>query len=129
LHNADNRELDYVRTMLISRISNYAAMNSKKIIIVFDAYKVKDNPGSIEQNGNITVVYTKEAETADSYIEKAVKSIGKNYRTWVATSDRLEQIIIFGTGVYRISAQELLKEIESTEQQIKELMDDINRDL
>ncbi len=126
LQNADSRELDYVRNLLIDRISNYSAMNSRKIIIVFDAYKVKDNPGSIEQNGNVTVVYTKEAETADSYIEKAVKNIGKNYRTWVATSDRLEQIIIFGTGVFRISAQELLKEIEATEQQIKELMDDIN---
>ena len=70
----------------------------------------------------INVVYTKEAETADMYIEKVTKELGKKHRVRVATSDNLEQLIILGAGAVRMSAQEFLKEIEETEKQIKEFL-------
>ena len=68
------------------------------MIVVFDAYKVKGNPGSVEHHGGLSVVYTKEAETADQYIEKVTHELGKKHRVRVATSDALEQIIILGHG-------------------------------
>ena len=80
--------------------------------MVFDAYKVKGNPGSVSRYNNIHVVYTKEAETADQYIEKVVHQIGKKYKVTVATSDALEQLIIWGQGATRMSAQGLRDEIE-----------------
>ena len=97
-------------------------MKNCEVILVFDAYKVKNNPGSTERIDNITVVYTKEAETADHYIEKFARSVGKNYKIRVATSDRLEQLIIFGGGAYRVSAEEFLKEIEDIEEKIEEII-------
>ena len=126
LKNATSDDLDFARTYLINRLSNYKVMKNCEIIIVFDAYKVKGNPGSCEKMGNVTVVYTKEAETADSYIEKAATEYSKNYKVRVATSDRLEQIIIFGSGAYRISADEFLKDIELTEEKIGEIISDLN---
>ncbi len=81
----------------------------------FDAYKVKGNVGSAEKIHNINVVYTKEAETADMYIEKITHEIGKKHRVRVATSDNLEQIIILGNGATRLSANELLQEVKLAE--------------
>lgn len=122
LKNATKEDLDFARTLLINRLSNYREMQNAEIIVVFDAYKVKGGLGSIEKCGNISVVYTKEAESADSYIEKTSKELMKNYAVKVATSDRLEQIIIFGGGAVRISAEEFLKEIEAAEEKIKDIL-------
>ena len=90
--------------------------------IFFDAYKVKGNVGEIEKYHNITIVYTKEAETADMYIEKITHEIGKKHRVRVATSDNLEQIIILGNGATRLSANELLQEVKLAEKTIMNII-------
>ena len=90
------------------------------LILVFDAYKVKGGQGSVMQYNNIHVVYTKEAETADQYIEKTVHKIGRDNNVTVATSDGLEQIIIFGQGAIRMSAMNLLEDVEVVNRQIRE---------
>ena len=122
LSGADAKDLDFARNILTERLSNYKAVCGTEIILVFDAYKVKGNLGSTEKIGNIDVVYTKEAQTADSYIEKVAKELKKNYRVRVATSDRLEQMIIFGSGAERISEKEFLKEILLAEEKIREII-------
>ena len=91
--------------------------------MVFDAYKVKGNVGSIERYHNITIVYTKEAETADMYIEKVTHEIAKDYRVRVATSDGLEQVIILGHGAMRMSASGLKTEVEEIEKAIREFIE------
>jgi len=126
LTNASSEDLDIARNYLITRLSNYKEMRNCEIIIVFDAYKVKGNLGSQERIGNLDVVYTKEAETADSYIERTARDKSRqNYSVKVATSDRLEQIIIFGSGAFRISADEFLKDIELAEAKLEEIMQDM----
>ena len=115
--------LDSARAELIHKLSNYQGMRQCKLIIVFDAYKVKNNSGSIEEiNQNIHVVYTKEAETADTYIERISHDLSKEHRVRVATSDGAEQIIILGNGAYRMSAEELRQEVLATEAQIQEFL-------
>ena len=101
---------------------NYQGFSQCELILVFDAYKVKGNTGSVEKVHNINVVYTKEAETADMYIEKTTHELGKKHRVRVATSDSLEQIIILGNGAVRVSAGELWKEIQDAEKAIKEIL-------
>ena len=91
--------------------------------MVFDAYKVKGSVGSIERHHNITVVYTKEAETADMYIEKVTHQIAKNHRVRVATSDGLEQVIILGHGAMRMSASNLKEEVNEIEKAIREIIE------
>jgi predicted RNA-binding protein with PIN domain len=126
LNNADRETLDVAKNYLITRLSNYKEMRSCEIIVVFDAYKVKGGLGSYERIGNLDVVYTKEAETADTYIERTAKDISKkNYSVKVATSDRLEQVIIFGDGAFRISADEFLKDIELAEEKLNDIMKDL----
>lgn len=110
--------LDAARMTLLDRLCNYQGYHKKEVIVVFDAYKVKGNPGSVESYHNIYVVFTKEAETADMYIEKVTHEIGKRHRVTVATSDGLEQIIIMQQGALRMSATDLKKHIEWTEEQI-----------
>lgn len=127
LENATADDLDFAKNLLVQRLSNYYEMQNGEIIVVFDAYKVRGGIGSVEKQGNISVVYTKEAETADSYIEKTSKELLKNYSVKVATSDRLEQIIIFGGGAVRISAEEFLKEIEIAEERIREIINTENQ--
>lgn len=122
LKNASADDMELARNILVSRLSNYRTMQNAEIILVFDAYKVKGNIGSIEKIGGISVVYTREAEIADSYIEKTSKQLMKDYSVRVATSDRLEQIIIFGGGAVRISAEEFLKELEAAEEKIQEII-------
>lgn len=112
--------LDSARGKLMDILSNYQGYKKMVLILVFDAYKVKGNPGSISKYHNIHVVYTKEAETADQYIEKVTHEIGRKYRVTVATSDGLEQLIIMGQGAARISARELKEEIMSTNQEMRE---------
>ena len=94
-------------------LCNYQGYVKNTLIVVFDAYKVKGNPGTVVKYHNIHVVYTKEAETADQYIEKVVHQMGRKYKVTVATSDALEQLIIWGQGAVRMSAQGLREEIES----------------
>lgn len=106
------------RNKLMDRLSNYQGYKKMTLILVFDAYKVKGNPGSVMKYHNIYVVYTKEAETADQYIEKTVHEIGRKYQVTVATSDALEQVIILGQGGNRLSAANLLEEVEEVEAEI-----------
>jgi len=114
----DNLEL--ARTTLINAMCNYRGFMGGNLILVFDAYRVKGNVREVEQIGGISVIYTKEAETADMYIEKATHELGKKHRVRVATSDRLEQIIILGSGGYRMSASEFHDEVMRAEKEIRE---------
>ena len=111
--------LDLARETLIQMLCNYQGFRQCNVILVFDAYKLHGNPREIERHRNITVVYTKEAETADMYIEKVTHKLGKDNQVRVATSDRLEQIIILGNHAYRISAEEFHRELKATEQEIR----------
>ena len=100
---------------LMDILSNYQGYRKCTLILVFDAYKVEGHAEEVIPYHNIFVVYTKEAETADQYIEKTVHRIGRQYQVTVATSDGLEQVIIMGQGAHRISAMGLKKEIEDAE--------------
>ena len=112
--------IDGARERLMDILCNYQGFKKSTLILVFDAYKVKGNPGSVETYHNIHVVYTKEVETADQYIEKTVHEIGRKYRVTVATSDQLEQVIILGQGGQRMSARELLEDVIEVSHQIRE---------
>lgn len=108
--------IDSARDKLIDIMSNYQGYVGCELILVFDAYKVKQNPGSITKHGNIHVVYTKEAETADMYIEKTTHELGRKYKVTVASSDGLEQLIIMGQGALRMSSSGLREEVERVNQ-------------
>ena len=97
------------------------------MILVFDAYKVKGGLGSVEKYHNITIVYTKEAETADAYIERATYEIGRQHRVRVATSDGPEQIIILGHGALRLSASAFHEEMMEVQKQIGDTVWQNNR--
>ena len=114
------RDIKSARDKLMDILSNFAGYRQEKIILVFDAYKVVGGPGEVLRWHNIDVVFTKEAETADLYIEKTAHVLAKKYRVTVATSDAVEQIIIFGAGAFRMSAQMLLEEIIFTEKEMRE---------
>lgn len=103
--------LDGARLKLMDIMSNYQGYKQCELILVFDAYKVKGNIGEVSKYNNINVVYTKEAETADTYIEKVTNEIGKKYQVTVATSDRLEQMIVLSRGAVRMSSNELLQDV------------------
>ena len=118
--------LEAARDALIDRVAGYRVMKKLEVILVFDAYKVKGNRGEVEKINGITVVYTKEAETADAYIERVTHELGKRHRVRVATSDNLEQLIILGNGALRISAREFLAEIEETEKEIRRFIEEYN---
>ncbi len=115
-------DLDGARARLIDRLRNYQGWKKCKVIVVFDAYKVKGNPGSVEKAGEVYVVYTKEAETADMYIERTTYALAKErreHRVRVATSDGLEQMIILGHGAVRMPAAELEFELNQVEADIR----------
>ena len=113
--------IDAARNKLMDILSNYQGFTGCTLILVFDAYKVKGSQGEVQKYHNIYVVYTKEAETADQYIEKTTHEIGRKYKVTVATSDALEQVIVMGQGAYRISARDFYEEVERTEKQIREI--------
>lgn len=113
--------IDAARNKLMDILSNYQGFTGCTLILVFDAYKVKGSQGEVQKYHNIYVVYTKEAETADQYIEKTTHEIGRKYKVTVATSDALEQVIVMGQGAYRISARDFYEEVERTEKQIWEI--------
>ncbi len=104
--------LEAARGRLMDILCNYQGYTSYRLILVFDAYRVKGNPGEVQKYHNIHVVYTKEAETADMYIEKVSNELGKKYHVTVATSDALEQLIVIGQGAVRMSSRELKEEVE-----------------
>ena len=114
--------LDAAREMLVNRLCNYRGFTQCNLILVFDAYKVKGGVGSVEHVNGIDVVYTKEAETADAYIEKVTHELTKKHRVRVATSDGLEQLIILGSGAQRVPASEFFKEVTETENKIREFI-------
>lgn len=114
--------LDIARTLLIDKLCNYQALKKCNLILVFDAYRVKGSFREVEQVHGISVVYTKEAETADQYIEKTSKELAKNYRVRVATSDGQIQMIIFGSGAVRVTAREFLDEVEAAEKEMREFI-------
>lgn len=115
-------DIDTARHRLINILCNYQGFKRCEVILVFDAYKIKGNVGSIEKYHNITVVYTKEAETADMYIEKVTRKIAKNCRVRVATSDNLEQMIILGHGAMRLSARNFKQEVDQIEKAIRDII-------
>lgn len=112
--------IDSARDKLIDEMCNYQGYIGGTLILVYDAYKVKGNPGSIQKINNIYVVYTKEAETADQYIEKTVHKIASQYRVTVATSDGLEQMIIWGEGASRMSSLGLLEDMNRLAKEARE---------
>ena len=116
-------ELELARERLVTYLCNYAAVRKIRVILVFDAYKVKGSHGAVERVHNIDVVYTKEAETADMYIEKVTHELSRNHRVRVATSDGLEQLIILGGGAVRTTADELWADVNETEKSIREFME------
>ena len=121
--NALSKEsLDAARHKLMDILCNYQGFQKCVLILVFDAYRVPGSPGSIEQYHNIHVVYTKEAETADMFIERVTHEIGRNRRVRVATSDGMEQIIILGHGALRVSAHMFHEEVQNVEKQIRALV-------
>ena len=100
-------------------LSNYQGYKKNTLILVFDAYKVEGGQGQVFKYHNIHVVFTKEAETADQYIEKTVHEIGRNHSVTVATSDALEQVIILGQGARRMSARMLKEEVEEAAKELR----------
>lgn len=104
--------LDAARIKLIDMMSNYQGYKSGIVIIVFDAYKVKGNVETVQKQDNIYIIYTKERQTADAYIERTTYELGHQYNIIVATSDALEQLIVIGKGARRISSRELELEVE-----------------
>ena len=112
--------IEGARNKLMDILCDYQGYKKCTLILVFDAYKVEGGQGSVQKYHNIHVVYTKEAETADQYIEKTVHEIGKKYHVTVATSDALEQVIILGQGADRLSARNLREEIQRMKEEIRE---------
>ncbi len=127
LKQAARTSLDAARQMLMDILSNYQGFQKSVVILVFDAYKVPRSIQDVYKYHNIYVVYTKEAETADTYIERATYEIGKHHRVRVATSDGAEQLIILGHGALRLSATTFKAEVEQVSGQIDALIRRINK--
>lgn len=121
------RDFALARDVLIRLICNYASFRKCNVIIVFDAYKIKDGEGSEEIFGNVKAVYTKENETADSYIEKMAHELAPNHYLRVVTSDMQEQYIVLGVGGFRVSPTEFRLELEAITTEIKEVIEQYSR--
>lgn len=124
LNKLAKENLELARTRLINILCNYQGFRRCELILVFDAYRVKGNHREIEKEHGITVVYTKEAETADMFIEKTAHQLGREKRVRVATSDNVEQIIIMGSGAIRVSASEFLAEVKEVEEAIRRIIEE-----
>ncbi len=116
--------LDLARTRLINLMCNYQGFKRCNLILVFDAYKVKSSQ-EIEKYGDVTVVYTKHAETADNYIERTAHKLSRENRVRVATSDGTEQVIILGQGAYRVSAREFKFEVDEVMNAIRKVLEEM----
>lgn len=112
-------DLDASRQKLLEMLSNYQGYTKQRVLVVFDAHMVKQGKAIKTQHHNLEVIYTKEKETADHYIEKFTQQYGRNYRIRVATSDALQQYIVLGQGATRISARELLIEVNEVQKEIQ----------
>ena len=115
-------DLETARTRLMDILSNYAGFKNREVILIFDGYRVKGSRGARFLYHNLVVVYTRENETCDAYIEALVAGIGKHDRVWVATSDSLIQLSTFRSGLLRMSARELQAEVESAGQELHSLL-------
>ena len=115
-------DINAARETLINVLSNYQGVRKCHLIVVFDAYKVKGGVGSVEKRHGMHIVYTKEAETADMYIEQASYDLSRKHRVRVATSDGMEQMIILGHGAERLSATELKWEVEQATRHIEDVI-------
>lgn len=122
LHELALINLESARDALIDILCNYQGFKNYIVILVFDAYKVKGNPGTIYRHNNIDVVYTKEAETADRYIEKTAHEMGKKYNVTVVTSDGVEQVIIMGAGCKLMSSREFEEDVKRVDIHILEAL-------
>lgn len=120
LKKLSEKSLDLAREELVNIMCNYQGFKKCEVIVVFDAYRVSGQERETEKYGNINIVYTREAETADMYIEKTTHELGKKHRVRVATSDNLEQLIILAGGALRVSAQQLREEVDEADRQIRE---------
>ena len=114
--------LEHARQCLMDILANYHGFHPCELILVFDAYKVAGNVGATEEYHGIHIVYTREAETADNYIEKTIYKIAKDHRVRVATSDALEQMIILGSGALRVSAAELHTQVQAAKVEIDAIL-------
>ena len=119
LNTLAKESLELARRRLMDILCNFQGFKKCVLILVFDAYRVPGSPGVIEQYHNIHVVYTREAETADMYIERVTHEIGKERRVRVATSDGMEQVIILGHGALRVSARMFRQEVDEAEREIR----------
>ena len=117
------RDLALARDVLARMMCDYSAFRKCKVIIAFDAYKRQGGEGSVEEMGRVTVIYTKESQTADSYIERTTYEIAPNHNVRVVTSDFQEQLIILGSGGLRVSAREFYAEIMETVKLIRETIE------
>lgn len=122
LHALAQGNIEVARRALMDALCNYRGFRPCRVILVFDAYKVRGGLGAVERYHNIDVVYTKEAETADMYIEKVTYEIGKRHRVRVVTSDGAEQLIILGHGALRVSAQSFRAELDEVNRRIAEFL-------
>ena len=118
--------LDAARAQLINILCNYQGFRRCNVILVFDAYRVKSDR-EVEEYGNLKVVYTREAETADMFIEKTAHRLSGDNRVRVATSDGTEQLIILGSGAIRVSAREFKLEVDEINRAIQEILDKMHR--
>ena len=118
-------DISLARDTLTRIMCDYSAFKRCKVIIVFDAYKRRGGEGSVEKYSDVSVVYTKEKETADAYIEKTTHDIAKEHSVRVVTSDYQEQLIVLGSGGLRVSAPEFMKEINLTDKEIKEAIESL----
>ena len=112
--------LEAARDKLVEIMINFGAVISERIIVVFDAYKVAGGVGSVTRRGDVTVIFTKESETADAYIEKTSHELSREFSVRVASSDALEQVIILSQGAIRVSAQELRREVAAAAERVRE---------
>lgn len=126
LKEGKNDSFDGRRLKLINILHNYGSYNDSKIIVVFDGHKVAGNIENKEDiNKNLSIIFTKDGETADGYIEREVHNLGRRYEVYVVTSDWLEQQTIFQRGAVRMSSLEFYNEVMSTEHRIrKRTLDD-----
>ncbi len=116
------KDISLARDTLTRIMCDYSAFKKVKVIIVFDAYKRRGGEGSREELGDVSVVYTREAETADAFIERTTHDIAKEHRVRVVTSDMQEQLIVLGSGGLRVSAAEFSRELQLTDAEIKEVI-------
>ena len=123
LRELSESSIDGAREALINILCNYQGYKKCEVILVFDAYKVKGNR-EVEKVNNISIVYTKEAETADMYIEKVSHKLAKKHKVRVVTSDALEQLIILGNGALRVSSRAFYDEVRTAEEEIRSIIDE-----